>query len=268
MKRLMIAAVAALACLSAPAMAQDAPGYIWINSMKAMPGQGDALIKLIIEESAKSYDPLVESGAAHAWGLAMPVVHDGDDAASHIEWIVFNGWAGADAFMKNFMESRRSMSAETMAAQEAKWEGVVVPGSHSDLIVRGIHTGSGKPARPGYIHVGYYQSRPGKFEDTNKLYKELAAPVYDKLVADGTILNYGLDTPEVNRGQKWTHMTWYASKDLATRDVVRKAFDAATAARTKEQNEAFGKRFNESLDSAGRSDQILMVVHYKMKSAE
>ena len=268
MKRLMIAAVAALACLSAPAMAQDAPGYIWINSMKAMPGQGDALIKLIIEENAKHFDPLVESGAAYDWGVAMPIVHDGNDAASHIEWIVFNGWAGADTFMKNFMEQRRSMNAETMASADAKWAAVVEPGSHRDMIMSDVHTGSGKPARPAYIHLGYHQSRPGKFEDANKLYKEVAAPVYDKLVADGTILNYGLDTPEIHRGEKWTHMTWYASKDLAARDAVSKAFDAASAARTKEQNEAIGKRWSEYLDFAGHSDQILIVVYYKAKGVE
>ena len=50
---------------------------------------------------------------------------------------------------------------------------------------------------------------------------------------------------------------------LATRDEVDAAFDAASAARSKEENEAFGKRWSETLDDEGHTDQILMVVHYK-----
>jgi len=38
----------------------------------------------------------------------MPVFHDGNDPYSHVEWISFNGWAGANAFLTKFMEQRQA----------------------------------------------------------------------------------------------------------------------------------------------------------------
>lgn len=268
MKRLMLAAVAALACAVAPAMAQDAPIYVWINSVKAKGGNTDALAGLIIEEDTKLLDPLVDSGAAVDWGVAMPVVHDGGDTGVVIEWISFVGWAGADAFMKAFMAQRESMGPDGTKAMMEKWAAVAEPGSHADVINDSLHIGSGNLAPASYIHLGYYKARPGKWQAVTDMYKEMGAPVFDKLVADGTVINYGLHTPAVNRGENWTHMTWYMSSDLATRDAVNAAFDAAAEARSDAENEAFQKRWMETLDPEGHVDQILMVIHHKVAAAE
>jgi len=269
MKRLMLAAVAALSFIAAPAMAQDAPIYVWINFVKAKDGNTDGLIGLIVEEDTKLLDPLVESGAAVDWGVALPVVHDGGDTGTVIEWISFRGWAGADAFMKAFMAQREAMGSEGNKAMMERWAKVFEAGTHADVINESIHIGAGKPMRPGgYIHLGYYKARPGKFADATQMYKDMAAPVYDKLVADGTVFNYGLHTPAIHRGENWTHLGWYSSADLATRDKVNAAFDAASAARSKEENDAFRKRWSETLDYEGHTDQILMVVHYKSAGAQ
>lgn len=268
MKRLMLAAVAALACAVAPAMAQDAPIYVWINFMKAKNGDTDGLVSLIIEEDTKLLDPLVDSGAAVDWGVAMPVVHDGGDTGTVVEWISFRGWAGADAFMEAFMAQRQAMGPEGNKAMMERWAAVAEAGSHADLVNRSIHMGAGNPGRPGYIHLGYFKARPGKWQAATDMYKEMAAPVHDKLVADGTLLNYGLHSPEVHRGEEWTHMTWYMTTDLAARDKVNVAFDAASDARTQAENEAFARRWAETLDEEAHSDQILLVVHHKAAGAE
>ena len=70
-------ALAALLVIPGAGMAQEEPPtYIWVNYMKAQPGQGDAMIKLTIEEDSKNLNPLVDSGSAYDWGLAMPVGPD------------------------------------------------------------------------------------------------------------------------------------------------------------------------------------------------
>jgi hypothetical protein len=264
MKRILVIALAALLSLSALAVAQeDESIYVWINFMKAKPGQGDALAQLLIQEDGKLFDPLVESGAAVGWGVAMPVIHDGDDAFSHVEWVSFRGWAGADAFMAKFMEWQQSMAADERKAMAEKWEAVVVDGSHADTVNRSIHVGSGAPARPGYIHLGYHTAKPGKAGDAKSMYDELAVPVYDKLVSDGAIFNYGLHVPAIHRGEGWTHMSWYSSADLAARDKVSGAFDAAEAARSAEENAAVGERWASIFEPSGHSDQILLVIHFK-----
>jgi hypothetical protein len=269
MKQILSAACAALALLAAPVMAQDAPkSYVWISFIKAKPGQGDALIGAMIKEDSKIFDALVDGGQANDWGVAMPVFHDGKDPYSHVEWISFNGWAGADAFMTKFMESRRAMSAEQNKAMSERWESLVEPGSHADLVVEGLHVGKGAARAAAYIDLGYFQPKEGRFGDMREAYMEYAAPVYDKLVADGTIINYGLATPAVHRGQGWSFMTWSMLENLAALDAVDAAFDAAGAARSAEERKAMQERMAANSDWSGHSDQVLVVAHHKVRAAK
>jgi hypothetical protein len=92
--------------------------------------------------------------------------------------------------------------------------------------------------------------------------------VYDRLVADGTILNYGLHVPAIHRGEGWTHMGWYGTNDLAARDAVSAAFDAAEAARSEEENAAIGERWSSIFEPGGHSDQVLLVIHHKTAGGE
>lgn len=260
-------ALAALLLVPALALAQEEaaePEFVlWLNFMKAKPGQGDALVGLLMEEDAKHFDPLIDSGAAVEWGIALPIVHDGDMPYSHLEWVTFANWAGADTFMKNFMEMQGSRSEEERKAAQERYEAAVVPGSHADTILRVIHLGQGSGGRPGYIHAGFYKARPGKSGPAKEFYAELAVPVYDQLVADGAILNYGLDVPTVHRDEPWTHVGWYASENLASRDAVSKAFNAADAARSEEENKELMQRWADIFEPEAHSDQIFLVVHYK-----
>ena len=268
MKRALTAALVALAFLSAPVVAQEQPIYTWISFVKAKPGQGDAAIKMMIEEDAKTFDPLVESGAAVAWGVAMPVVHDGNDPYTHVEWINFAGWAGADTFMKTFMEQRKAMGEAAANAMDARWDAVVEPGSHADQILRRVHSGAGGPGRVGYIHLGYHKARPDKAGDMKKMYMDTVVPVLDKAAADGKIVAYGLNTPAVHRGEDWDYMSWYVSESLAARDDLDAAFDAAGAARSEAENKAIDAKWSELVDPSGHSDQILLVVHYKSRDSK
>jgi len=268
MKRAFMSALVALAFLSAPVIAEEQPVYLWINFVKAKPGQGEQVTKMMIQEDAKVFDPLVASGAAGDWGVAVPLVHDGNDAYSHLEWVSFIGWAGADAFMKTFREQREKVSESDRKAMDAAWEAAVEPGSHADLITRNVYVGKGTGERPTYIHLGYHKSMPGKFNDLGKLFKEVGTPVFDKLITEGKVIDYGLEAIDIHRGQNWNYMTWYTSKDLAARDAVDAAFDAAWAARSEEESKALGQRFQDDRDWSGHSDQILLVLHYKSQASK
>lgn len=269
MKRLLTAAFAALALLAAPVMAQDAPPtYIWISFYKAKAGQGDALIKTMIQDDGKILDGLVDDGGAYEWGIGMPIVHDGGDPYSHVEWVTFRGWQGADDFMARFMKMRDKLSPEEAKAMGQRWAALVEPGSHADLIVRNVHVGKGMGGKPRYIQLGYYQPKPGKYRALREDYKNYVVPVYDKLVADGVVDNYGLAVPEVHRGQGWSFMSWALTDNLAARDTIDKAFDAADAAMTDEQRQARRQRYMEDSDFSAHRDQILLVVHLKRPQAK
>jgi hypothetical protein len=266
MKRLIAAASAALMLMAAPVIAAEAPTvYIWISFIKAKPGQGDALVKEMIKEDGKTLDALVDGGQALDWGVAMPIFHDGKDPYSHVEWVSFNGWAGADAFMNKFAEVRKAMGEAGNKAAAERWAAMVEPGSHADLVLRVLHNGQGTSTEPErYIDLSYTKAQPGKFGDLRRAYIDYVPPVNDKLVADGTILAYGLATPAVHRGEDWTFMSWTSLSNLTALDKIEAAFDAAEAARSEEENKTMQQRFQDSSDWSGHRDQTLMVLHRKV----
>lgn len=268
LKALSLMVLFAAFAMAAPAMAQDDPAetpiYIWINELTAKPGQGDALVQLLMKD-AEVLDPLVESGAALAWGIAMPVVHSGGDSSIRYQWVTFAGWAGADQFMQAFMSRMQAMSEDEKKAMAAEWETIVEPGSHADTINRSVHVGEGSSQSMRYIHLSYRTVKPGREEEATKFYKENVAPVYDRLVADGAVLNYGLQVPEVQRGQTWTHMSWSATENLAARDAAHAAFGAQISSSPEES-----MKWQNAMDlfDAPPVDQILMVVHHKTASGD
>ena len=250
----LLAIAALLTPATAIAQAPDGPPiYVWINQLKAQPGQSDALIGMMIQQGTEAYEPLLASGAALNWGVGLNVVHDGGDATSHVEWVSFVGWEAMDQFMAAFMAKRQSMSPEELAAEAELWDSTVVDGSHFDVINRSVHLGGNLEGRPNYIHLGYFEAKPGKEGAVMDLYKNFAAPAFDQVAANGDIIAYGLHAPAVHRSYPWTHMSWYSAETLAARDAVDAALgmpDAETQAR---MEEVFTDR---------HEDQIVMVVHF------
>lgn len=227
--------------------------YVWINGMKAQPGQSEALTGLLIEEGNKNYNSLVESGAALEWGVAMPIFHDGNDPVSHYEWITFAGWEGVDAFMAAFMAGQETKSEEDRKAESQRFASAVVAGSHHDIVNYSEHIGSMGLSRAGFIHLMYLTAKPGMAGDGTKFLKEGASTVYDKLLADGAIQNYGFHTPAIHRSYDWTHMLWFTSEGMVARQAVSSGFDAADPAMMEKAMGIF---------EADHLDQTLMVIHH------
>lgn len=255
---------AGFAAIATASSHQDAPIYVWISEVKAKPGQGDALVELL-KKDAEVYDPLIESGAAVEWGIAMPVVHSGGDSGVRYQWISFVGWAGADQFMAGFMARMQAASEEQREAMAEEWQATVEPGSHADTINRSIHAGKAEAVPARYIHLSYRTAKPGKGREAVEFYKKNIAPVYDQLAADGAILNYGLHVPEIRQGRPWTHMAWRSSENLAARDAITAAFGAWLSS---PENAELYTGVMMDLFEPTPVDQILMVVHHKTASSD
>lgn len=227
---------------------------VWVNFLQAQPGQSNGLTAMLIEQGTKSYASLVASGAVLNWGVAMNVVHDGNDPASHVEWVSFANWAALDEFMAGFMAAMQSMTPEEQAASDERWAAHVVDGSHADVINQSMAIGGNFGSRPSYIHLSYYQARPGKEGDAMAMWKAHVGPAFQALADDGKILAYGLHVPLVHRNYDWTHMGWFSSTGLAARAAV----DGSLGSPSPEMAAKMGEIFTDR-----HEDQILMVVHFE-----
>lgn len=241
------------------AVAQDGP-VVWLSMVQAREGQSEALTRIIIEHNSALYGALMEQGAVQLWGVAQPIVHRPGMDYSHVEFAVFTNWAGADVFMGTFMASLQAMSEEERQARQEEWQSAVVPGTHYDVINRGVHLGGTPEGRPGYLYLAYLKARPGA--DVMAYYEEVSVPLFEELSAAGQIGHFGLEVQEIHSDPSWSHVVWYEMPNLAAEDAVHAAMDAAEAARTDEENAALQARVAATIDLDAHWDQIMLVTHW------
>jgi hypothetical protein len=74
-----------------------------------------------------------------------------------------------------------------------------------------------------------YTVNPGKEDEFLDLVKTVGQPVRDKLMADGVIQAWGVETPLLRVPGNATHMIWYAVNDYAGVDKVDSAMRAQIA---------------------------------------
>ena len=74
-----------------------------------------------------------------------------------------------------------------------------------------------------------YTVNPGKEEEFMDLVKTVGQPVRDKLMADGVVMAWGVETPLLRVPGNATHVIWYAVNDYAGVDKVDSAMGAQIA---------------------------------------
>jgi hypothetical protein len=74
-----------------------------------------------------------------------------------------------------------------------------------------------------------YTINPGKEEEFLDLVKTVGQPVRDKLMADGVVLAWGVETPLLRVPGNATHLIWYAVNDYAGVEKVDTAMRAQIA---------------------------------------
>lgn len=247
--------------LPAAAFAQDAGPVTWVSFVKAKPGVSPALTQHIVKAGTPTYDPLMAAGQVLQWGVAQPINHYPDQAYSHAEYVVFANWDAVNAFVTTFLGNMAAMSEEDRTAQQAAYQELVVPGSHFDIVNRGVHFGGTSKGRPGYLHLGFFKVKPGA--DFMDLYKKFAVPVFEKASADGAIGQFGMDVQELHGGDHaWTHMVWYESSGLGARDAVEAIFQEMEAARSDDENAAMAAMMEEVFVPDTHRDEIVAIVHH------
>jgi hypothetical protein len=71
-----------------------------------------------------------------------------------------------------------------------------------------------------------YTVSPGQEEEFNELVKTVGAPVRDKLMADGVILAWGIETPVLRYPGGTTHLIWFSVANWSGVEKVLSAMEA------------------------------------------
>ena len=83
---------------------------------------------------------------------------------------------------------------------------------------------------PGALTFYYdYTVFPGKEQELNTLINTVGAPVRDKLMAEGVVLAWGMETPILRYPGGTTHLIWFSVANLAGVEKVLNAMEARLA---------------------------------------
>ena len=92
---------------------------------------------------------------------------------------------------------------------------------------------------PGALTFYYgYTVLPGKEEELMNLVRTVGAPVRDKLMADGVVLAWGLETPLLRYPGGSTHLIWFSVANLEGVEKVLNAMEAHLAKLAAEEAKA------------------------------
>jgi hypothetical protein len=191
----MVAAVCALAMMAAgaaPARAQDEPKekppmYSYVGNWSIPRAQWAEMEKANAADQ-KVLDKAMADGTIVAYGNDMNLVHT-PDGGTHDDWWSAMSMAGLLNVLDKFYKSGTPTSP-VLASATKHWDGIYVSRYYN------WHSGSFKGA---YTRVAMYKLKadaPNNAVET--LSKNLFVPLLEKLMAEGAILEYEVDTEAIH----------------------------------------------------------------------
>ena len=258
-KRLVFCLMAVLlSCISSAAQQAQPPMQpltFWYE-YTVNPGKESEFMDLVKTVGQPVRDKLMNEGVVLAWGVQTPLLRVPGNA-THLIWYAVADYAGVDKvdsamraqIAKLDEEGAKSGGAkkgQTAMGVTARLREIADMSKVRDYLTRDLVIGFSTTSTPGVLPFSRYnfvKIKPGKAADYRKAWEKYNKPVFDKLVADGVILAYGLAVEEIRTDGDFTHYVWYDVKDLASFDKVRAAFTADRDRRSQEEQDTITHTF-------------------------
>lgn len=276
-KRVFFCAVLMLmACFVTAAQQQSQPLTFWYE-YHVTPGKEEDFLNLIKTVGQPVRDKLMADGVVQAWGVETPLLRM-PDAATHMIWYSVADYAAiekVDAAMraqiaKMTEEAAKGSSGKKGAATSAgpmeQIRSITDFAKTRDYLTRDLVQVLGPMPPAGtlpWVRYNFVKVKPGKGADYRKAWEKYNKPVFDKMVADGSLLAFGLSVEDVRTDGDFTHYVWLATKDLATQDKIRAAFLADRDKRSSEEQEAITHLFVSLTDpDAARTELVRSLIFH------
>jgi hypothetical protein len=269
-KRLLFCLLAVLlSCISSAAQQAKPQPLIFWYVYTIQPGKEDEFLDLVKTVGQPVRDKLMADSVVVAWGVEASMLRVPGNG-THWIWYVVADWAGiekVDAAMRTQIAKLSSTDSGTAAGKKGakpaasvndRLREIADMSKTHDYVTRELV--SNEPPTPAgvlpFTRYAFVKVKPGKGGEYRKAWEKYNKPVYDKLVADGAILAYGLDVEEVRTSGEFTHFTWVDTNDLAAMDKLRAAFIADRERRSQEEQDAIANLFISLIDVEASRGEI------------
>jgi len=223
------------------------------------PGQEAEFMELVKTVGAPVRDKLMADGVILAWGIETPVLRY-PGGTTHLIWFSVANWGGVDKVLSGMEAQLQKMAVEDAKRIESahaskqkppmttaeRQQAVFDMSKTRDWLARDLVANYGPNPPAGTLPVTRYnfiKVKPGMSADYRRTWEKYNKPVFEKLVADGALLAYGLAVEEVKTDGDFTHFVWMATADMAGMDKIAAAFAADRARRSDEEQSAIAAQF-------------------------
>ncbi len=226
---------------------------------KVNPGKEEDFMNLIRTVGAPVRDKLMADGVVLAWGMETPILRY-PGGTTHLIWFTVANWDGVEKVLNGMEAQLAKLAADEAKAAEAprakrqqpakttaeRTREVFDMSKTRDWLTRDLVSGFGPPPSAGslpFVRYNFVKVKPGKGPAYRSAWEKYSKPVYDKLVADGVVLAYGLAAEEVKTDGDFTHFLWVATANMAAADKIGPTFAADRARRSEEERNAITDTF-------------------------
>jgi hypothetical protein len=258
-KRLFFCVLAILLC-SIRAMAQQPqiqPLTFWYE-YTVNTGKEAQFLELVKTVGAPVRDKMMADGVVNAWGVSTPLLRQ-PGGPTHMIWYAVENYAAVEK-VEGAMRAQIAKLTEEASKSGATKRGTTATATPmarlaevADIsktrdfltrdIVFGLNPAVAAEGLLPYTRYNFVKVKPGKAAEYRKAWEKYNKPILDKLLADGTVLVYGLAVEDIRTEGSFTHYTWYLMKDLASMDKIRAAFIADRDRRSQEEQDAITHLF-------------------------
>lgn len=277
MHKLILVSLTLLLLCSAAAAQQPAPTpgpLTFFYDYTVREGREMDLTTLINTVGAPVRDKLMAEGVVLAWGMETPVLRY-PGGTTHLIWFTVENYAGLEKVL-TAMEARRAQLAREEAARkprpatttEERARATFDGSKTRDWLITDLVANYGPPPAAGvlpYTRYNFVKVKPGKGPQYRRTWEKYNKPVFDKLVADGSVLAYGLSAEAVKTDGDWTHFVWIATANMGGGDKVNAAFAADRARRSEKDRNEITEEFLEVTEPDKARSMITRSRIFKVK---
>lgn len=242
-----------LAPLVASAQQQEPPIFTFVSEWTIARAQWDEFTAQWDRGARQILERMIADGTIVSWGRYMTVVHE-QDQSTHGSWYAATSMAAIEKVLAELLKLPPNPAITAAGVK------------HRDYYLRSLaqkrRAGTGSGA---YLWVSSTKVQPGKGQQWRELWDKYTKPVYDELVANGTIAMLSLDVEQVHTDESGWRYAVYIVPNADGLDKVRAAFDAAAQKRGPEANRGVGEAFAAVTVAGAHRDYFARVLNYAQK---
>jgi hypothetical protein len=194
-------------------------------------------------------DKLVADGTLTGYGTFESVIHR-EGEPTHGVWYQSNSVGGLLKTLETITAQPPNPAAAVLNTTK-HWDEILESENY------GTHSGTFKGA---FLDGSSYQVKPGHGREFSALVKSTFIPILDKLLADGVIHFYSLDSQSYHSSKPGAFDLVYAPVDAAAVDKASAAFEAALG-----KNDTLGPAIRSMTETQEHRDFLLRVTTMRNK---